>query len=223
MGRWIANVALLIVCACGGSRHPPASTGTDNAADAGTPPAPAPPDADGGSAGGAAPDAGQPTLGVLLQGQGVVTSDPPGIDCPPRCSGQFSAGAKIVLTAKAAPGWSFSGWSGACFGPDCTIIGSSVMQGVEAVFTQDPPPPGVSSYTIIAIPPVLGASGGTFSASPVSIHALGQAVGGFNDCVSIAMSECDHGPFSAFLYDPAKATTERIAIVDARDHTARGI
>src|SRR4051812_12151188 len=190
MGRRATWVALVIVVsACGGSRHPvAASTGTGNGSDggsgpstapvagsgsptpdAGTPPSPPPPNADGGSAGGTPPDAGQPTfaLGIVIQGQGVVTSDPAGIECAKACAGQFAAGEKIVLSAKAVAGWSFSGFRGACFGTDCTIVKLAFTQFVEVVFTQDPPPAGVSSYTIVAIPPV-----DAFNSDAIPVHLL---------------------------------------------------
>jgi uncharacterized membrane protein len=86
-----------------------------------------------------------------------------------------------------------------------------------------PTPDAGTGFAVVEIPHVVGASGGTFTVSPASINNLGQVVGGFNDCVSVGMSECAGGPFSAFIYDPAKGTTTRIAIADATDHTANGI
>lgn len=224
----LVGVSVLLSWACGGGRGSASADGasTGPPADAGTatesPDAGPPPTADGGSAGGTAPDAGVPTfaLRVVLRGQGVVTSDPTGIDCPSTCEAQFAANQKIVLNAKPTAGWSFSGWDGACFAPICMVDKLPTTQIVGAAFTQGPPP----SYTIVAIPPVVGASGGTFgSLAPASINSSGQVVGGFNDCLSVNMSECDEGPFSAFLYDPAKGSTVRIALPDASDHTAKAI
>lgn len=232
MWRWALGGSVALFCACGGGRGSPSEGVASNVppADSGTvtqpPDAGPPPAADAGSAGGTDPDAGPPTFGLLIvfRGQGAVTSDPSGIDCPSNCRGQFAANQKIVLNAKPTAGWSFSGWTGGCFGTICTVDKLASTQVVGAAFTQNPPPPEASSYTIVAIPPVAGASGGTFSSlAPTSINSSGQVVGGFNDCLSIAMSECDHGPFSAFLYDPAKGSTARIAIPDATEHTARGI
>jgi uncharacterized membrane protein len=232
MWRSAPGVSILLFWACGTSGGSPSVGGASNGppADAGisteSPDAGTSPAADGGATGGTAPDAGVPTfaLRILLRGQGVVTSDPSGIDCPSTCESQFAVNQKIVLNATPTAGWSFSGWDGACFGPTCVVDKLPGKQVVGAAFTQDPPPANVSSYTIVAIPPVMGASGGTFgSLAPTSINSSGQVVGGFNDCLSINFSECDHGPFSAFLYDPAKGSTVRIAIPDATDHAAKAI
>jgi hypothetical protein len=45
-------------------------------------------------------------------GSGTVTSSPGGIDCGGTCASQFDAGASVGLTAAAAPGSAFAGWSG---------------------------------------------------------------------------------------------------------------
>jgi uncharacterized repeat protein (TIGR02543 family) len=47
-------------------------------------------------------------------GVGVVSSDPPGIDCGDTCEGMFSHGSIVKLTAIANSGSAFTGWSGAC-------------------------------------------------------------------------------------------------------------
>ena len=56
-------------------------------------------------------------------GAGTVTSSPAGIDCGQACSADFAAGTAVTLTAQAASGSVFSGWSGACTGtaPACTV------------------------------------------------------------------------------------------------------
>lgn len=80
-----------------------------------------------------------------------------------------------------------------------------------------------TGYAIVEIPHVVGSSGGTFVPLPTGINNLGQVVGGFNDCVSVAMSECNGGPFSGFLFDPLKGTTTRISTPGTEDHTAQAI
>jgi len=56
------------------------------------------------------------TLEVIKTGAGAgtVTSDPPGIECGSSCSAVFDRGTEVRLTATAAPGSSFVGWSGNC-------------------------------------------------------------------------------------------------------------
>ena len=64
------------------------------------------------------------TLSVTLAGtgSGTVTSTPAGASCKPTCSAAFAAGATVKLTAAAAQGAYFAGWSGACSGLSaCTV------------------------------------------------------------------------------------------------------
>ncbi len=77
------------------------------------------------------------TLGVNVNGSGSVGRDP---DLP-----AYKDGAVITLTARADPGWSFTGWSGALTGAanpaHLTMHGNAV---VTATFTQDAYTLGVS-------------------------------------------------------------------------------
>ena len=52
---------------------------------------------------------------AAVTGKGTVKSAPAGIACPGACKATFS-GLRVRLTAKPAPGWRFTGWSGACTG-----------------------------------------------------------------------------------------------------------
>jgi photosystem II stability/assembly factor-like uncharacterized protein len=70
-------------------------------------------------------------------GHGVVTSDPPGIDCNGSCASQFDANSQVVLHAAATDSGSFfMGWTGACTNitPDCTITMDG-DKGVAARFS----------------------------------------------------------------------------------------
>lgn len=70
-------------------------------------------------------------------GHGVVTSDPPGIDCNGSCAAQFEANTQVVLHAEAADSSSFfMGWTGACTNitPDCTVTMDG-DKGVAARFS----------------------------------------------------------------------------------------
>jgi Divergent InlB B-repeat domain len=54
-------------------------------------------------------------------GSGQVTSDLPGIACPPACSASWDEGSTVTLTATAGEGSRFAGWSGACSSEPCTV------------------------------------------------------------------------------------------------------
>ena len=68
------------------------------------------------------------TLTVTLNGTstGTVTSNPAGISCKPTCSASFATGTQVKVTAVAASGSYFAGWSGACKGTStCTLTMNS--------------------------------------------------------------------------------------------------
>ena len=56
------------------------------------------------------------TLTVTKTGKGTVTSSPAGIVCGKTCTHGYAYGTSVTLTAKAAKGSTFAGWSGACKG-----------------------------------------------------------------------------------------------------------
>jgi hypothetical protein len=51
---------------------------------------------------------------------GLVTSNPPGIDCPTACTTTFANGTVVTLTATAPAGSMFTGWTDACSGQGTT-------------------------------------------------------------------------------------------------------
>lgn len=78
----------------------------------------------------------QPThhpLTVTVSGQGTVTGL--GIDCGGDCSESYAAGESVTLTATAAPGHLFTGWSGACAGADLCQVTMDSAKSVVAAFT----------------------------------------------------------------------------------------
>ena len=73
---------------------------------------------------------------VSLSGNGTVTSNPAGINCPTTCSAGFNSGSSVTLTASPASGSTFSGFSGACTGTTCQLTPSSGQNAnVTATFT----------------------------------------------------------------------------------------
>jgi Divergent InlB B-repeat domain len=52
------------------------------------------------------------TLSITKTGSGTVISSPAGINCGSDCSEAYTTGTVVVLTASAAAGFTFAGWSG---------------------------------------------------------------------------------------------------------------
>jgi hypothetical protein len=75
-------------------------------------------------------------LSVSVTGSGTVTSSPAGINCPSTCSANFAQGTQVTLTATPASGFGFSGWDGACSGPDNCVLTMNTAQSVTATFAQ---------------------------------------------------------------------------------------
>jgi len=75
------------------------------------------------------------TLNVLRTGNGMVTSNPTGIDCGTQCSTSYATGTKVTLSAKPSQNSKFAGWAGGgCQGVgDCTV-NLSTSTSVSATF-----------------------------------------------------------------------------------------
>jgi hypothetical protein len=73
-------------------------------------------------------------VSVRRTGAGRVTSRPAGISCGSRCAAPFRAGTSVRLTAKAARGWRFTGWSGACRGRRACVVRATADRAVRATF-----------------------------------------------------------------------------------------
>ncbi len=82
----------------------------------------------------------QHTLTVSTNGSGTgsVSSSPAGIDCGADCSQDYDQGTQITLTATAASGSTFSGWSGACTGIGMCTLSITIDRSVTATFMSAP-------------------------------------------------------------------------------------
>ncbi|MDQ3781806.1 MAG: InlB B-repeat-containing protein, partial [Actinomycetota bacterium] len=68
-------------------------------------------------------------------GSGTVTSNPAGVNCGTDCSQTYVSGTEVTLTAVAAAGSTFTGWSGACAGTGSCVVTMDAARAVIATFT----------------------------------------------------------------------------------------
>ncbi len=78
------------------------------------------------------------TISRAGTGSGTVVSSPVGIDCGTTCTADYAQNTLVTLTATAAAGSSFTGFSGDCTGSSCTVT-MSAAHAVTATFATVPP------------------------------------------------------------------------------------
>ncbi|MEA2459926.1 MAG: large repetitive protein [Actinomycetota bacterium] len=98
------------------------------------------------------------TVSKTGAGSGPVTSSPTGIDCGSTCAHQFDELSQVTLTAQAASGSLFTGWSGAgCGGTETCVVTPSESKTVTADFaiarTLTVSETGSGTGTVISSPP----------------------------------------------------------------------
>jgi hypothetical protein len=123
------------------------------------------------------------SLTVSINGSGMVTSAPSGINCSANCSAAFPAGASVALTATPAVGFVFAGWDGACSGAaGCTVtLGSDTS--VTARFSSIlPPPPRMHNLTVAV------EGQGTVTSTPGGINCAGACTARFDEGAHIVLT-----------------------------------
>jgi len=111
-------------------------------------------------------------------GQGTVTSNPAGIDCGATCVAVFNQGTVVTLTAAAAAGSTFGGWSGGgCTGTGTCIVTMNAIQTVTATFNTQTFPLTVA---------VTGSGG--VSSSPEGISCPPTCTGQFASGTSVVLT-----------------------------------
>jgi Divergent InlB B-repeat domain len=106
-------------------------------------------------------------------GTGTVSSSLGGVNCGAECSGRFSRGAEVTLTATPAAGSTFTGWSGACSGVGTCEVTLSEDRKVTATFTKIP----THSLTVALAGSGKGAVSGTGAISCPGVCSQSYAVG----------------------------------------------
>jgi pimeloyl-ACP methyl ester carboxylesterase len=129
-------------------------------------------------------------------GQGTVTSSPSGINCGSACTQRYSEGQRVTLSATAAAGATFSGWSG---DSDCRD-GQVTMNGdrdCTATFTR------VSTTTYRLDMAKTGSGSGTVRSTPAGIDCGARCSASFQRDQAVTLTAvADTGSrFSAWAGD----------------------
>jgi peptidoglycan/xylan/chitin deacetylase (PgdA/CDA1 family) len=129
------------------------------------------------------PSTSKLTVSKAGAGTGTVTSSPSGINCGTTCSASFNNGTNVTLSAAAASGSTFTGWSGGgCSGTATCVVALAANTAVTATFaTTAPPPPSGYAQTVVADTPVgywrLDETAGTTAANSVATSGAGTYQG----------------------------------------------
>ncbi len=102
------------------------------------------------------------TVSPAGTGTGTVTSAPAGISCPTTCSANFASGTAVTLTAAAAEGSTFAGWTGSgCSGTGTCVVTVTAATAVTATFNT------TNNFALTVTPAGTGA--GTVMSAPAGI------------------------------------------------------
>ena len=109
------------------------------------------------------------SLNVNRTGDGLVTSNPSGINCGGDCSETYPLGTVVTLSAFESPGWTFNRWEGACTGSGQCQVTMSEARVVTAVFDPE---------LNVTIASVAGGTG-TVTSAPAGISCPSDCQGAY--------------------------------------------
>jgi uncharacterized repeat protein (TIGR01451 family) len=92
----------------------------------------------------------QETLTVSTGGSGSGSVTGSGIACPGTCTSSYGQGTIVTLTAVAASGSTFGGWSGACSGNGACTVTMNAAESVAATFSETVTPGSADLATTLA-------------------------------------------------------------------------
>jgi uncharacterized repeat protein (TIGR01451 family)/uncharacterized repeat protein (TIGR02543 family) len=120
------------------------------------------------------------TVATAGAGSGTVTSSPAGINCGATCSAQFTNGTAVTLTATAAVGSTFAGWSGDCTGTGTCQVTMSADHSVTATFNTVP------THTLTVTK--AGSGSGSVTSSPAGISCGATCSAPFNEGTVVTLT-----------------------------------
>ena len=141
----------------------------------------------------------QYTLTVTKTGSGTVTSSPSGIACGTDCAETYDTGTAVTLTATAASGSVFTGWSGACTNSTGTCsVTMSAAKSVAATFTPQ--------YTLTVTKTGNGAGTVTSNPTGISCGADCSEIYNNNTVVTLTATPAAESTFSGWSGACANST-----------------
>ena len=132
------------------------------------------------SNGGGGSTQSQLSVAFIGGGSGTVISNPAGINCTSGCSANFNTGTMVTLTAAAAQGSVFAGWSGACTGTGTCVVTLNSNQSVTAKFT-----PVLSNKVTVTL---AGTGSGTVTSNPAGISCAPTCTASFGAATQLALT-----------------------------------
>jgi uncharacterized repeat protein (TIGR02543 family) len=119
-------------------------------------------------------------LTVANVGAGSVSSNPSGINCGTVCTANFPQATSVVLTATAASGSSFAGWSGACTGTGTCTVTMDAIKNVTATFKTNVVPTFALTVT--------KSGSGTISSAPAGIDCGATCTSSFDQAKVVTLT-----------------------------------
>jgi hypothetical protein len=122
------------------------------------------------------------TVAKTGTGTGTVASSPSGINCGTTCSASFNSGTSVGLSATAATGSTFTGWSGACTGIGGCAVVLDAAKSVTATFAAGAP----TTYALTVAK--AGTGSGTVTSSPSGISCGSTCSASYTSGTSVTLT-----------------------------------
>ena len=148
-------------------------------------------------------------------GAGTVTSSPAGISCANTCTANFTGGTSVTLTASAASGSTFAGWSGACTGTGSCTVSMTQARTVTATFNG-------SANTFALTVTRAGAGTGVVTSNPTGINCGSTCTANYASGTSVTLTPAtaSNSTFAGWSGACSGAGTCTVSMTQARSVTA---